>query len=427
MAEMLPRSSANRKLFLALLAVLLMFVGLTTATKLRAQTGVFSSGSTGSDGALNITAPGVTYLDPVAMNIDPKHDNIFNFTTINIATGSILKISEAKVHGPVYFLASGQVTISGVIDISGDWSPGPTPTAAEQSLSFAGSGGYAGGLGGIHGDSNHQALPGNGPAGGAAGDINQPYATGGGFSTNRFLVPLVGGSGGGGTNDNGQYGAQGGAGGGALLIASSTTITLASNDQVAGDGYTNGTIAARGGYGGSRGCGGAGGAVRLVANSITWTGDYNAIVVEGNGAQGNNGACTSYPQTGLIRLEGNTVHSIDHINLNGPYIVSVPFALNLPTIPPPVIAVTSINGVPINANPFSFPDTTINTSSPVPVVIGATNVPIASTVTLYLLSDVQPNQAIPVTLTGTDQSSTATVNVKFPPGGSRGFVKAVFH
>jgi hypothetical protein len=105
----------------------------------------------------------------------------------------------------------------------------------------------------------------------------------------------------------------------------------------------------------------------------------------------------------------------------------VPFALNLPTIPPPVITVTSINGVPINANPFSFPDTTINTSSPVPVVISATNVPVASTVTLYLLSDVQPNQNIPVTLTGNNQSSSATVQVTFPPGGSRGFVKAVFH
>lgn len=426
MAEKIRKSSRIRKAFLAVFVVLLTCGVLEHAIKAPAQTGVFSSNSDGSDKALNITAPGVTYLDPVAMNINSKHDNIFNFTTINIAAGSILKISEAKVHGPIYFLASGDVTIAGVIDISGDNSPGPTPTAAEQSLSFAGSGGYSGGIGGIHGDANHKALPGNGPAGGAAGDVNQPYASGGGFSTNRFLVPLVGGSGGGGTNDNGQYGSQGGDGGGALLIASSTTITLASNDQQAGDGYPNASITARGGYGGGRGCGGAGGAVRLVANTITWTNDVNNIYVEGNGGQGNNGACQSYPQSGLIRLEGNSVHSIDHIGLHGPYIVSVPFALNLPSVLPPVLTVTSVNGVSINANPFSFPDTTINTSSPVPVVISAVNVPLASNVTLYLISDTQPNQSIPVKLTGTDQSSTATVNVTFPLGGSRGFVKAVF-
>jgi hypothetical protein len=199
---------------------------------------------------LNITAPGVTYLDPKAMKLNPKGDNIFNFTTINIASGSVLKISEAKLHGPVYFLAQGDVVINGAIDLTGDNSPGPTPTAAEQSLSFAGSGGYSGGLGGIHGDSNHQALPGNGPGGGVPGDINTSgVATGGLFTTDRFLVPLVGGSGAGGINDNGQYGPQGGAGGGALLIASSTTIRLDGNNvQVSPEAY-NGRIEAYGGSG----------------------------------------------------------------------------------------------------------------------------------------------------------------------------------
>jgi hypothetical protein len=102
----------------------------------------------------------------------------------------------------------------------------------------------------------------------------------------------------------------------------------------------------------------------------------------------------------------------------------VPFALNLPTVPPPVIKVDSISGVTINANPFSFPDTTINTGSPVPVVIKATNLPTAATVKLYLLSDTSANQVIPVTLVGTIQTSSGTVNVTFPSGGTRGFVKA---
>jgi hypothetical protein len=206
------------------------------------------------------------------------------------------------------------------------------------------------------------------------------------------------------------------------MIASDTKIVL---DSTSSGGYANnfvnGVIYASGGSGGSRGCGGAGGAVRLIANSIIGQNDNGINVNAGGGS-----ACKVNPQTGLARVEGNSISWGNNWG-GGPNISSVPFALNLPTVPPPVLTVTSINGVAINANPFSFPDKTINTSSPVPVVISATNVPLASSVTLYLISDVQPNQAIPVALTGTDQSSTATISVTFPPGGSRGFVKAVFH
>jgi hypothetical protein len=110
----------------------------------------------------------------------------------------------------------------------------------------------------------------------------------------------------------------------------------------------------------------------------------------------------------------------------GSAIFSLPFALNLPTVPPPVITVASINGITVNANPFSFPDVTINTGSPVPVVIQATNLPDTASVTLYLLSDTSANQAIPVTLSGNTSSSSATVQVTFPKGGIRGFVKATW-
>jgi hypothetical protein len=406
-----------------------LFAGeLIVSPRVGAQVQQFSSGSTGTDGALNITAPGVTYLDPKAMNINPKGDNIFNFTTITIANGSILKISEVKVHGPVYFLASGDVNINGVIDLRGDDSPGPTVTAAEQIPAFAGSGGYSGGLGGVHADANHQALPGNGPGGGAAGDINSPttYAVGGSFTANRFLVPLVGGSGGGGTNDNTQYGAQGGAGGGGLLIATSTTITLSSGPLFGVvNGLDNGAIYANGGSGGSRGCGGAAGAVRLVANSIVGTFNNGIVLSAGGGA-----ACMTNAQAGFARVEANSLNWTNNISAAtggaGSFVSSLPFSLNLPTTPPPVITVTSINGVAINANPFSFPDTTINSAAPVPVVVNATNIPLTATVTLFLLSDTSSNQSIPVTLQGTAASSAATVQVTFPSGGTRGLVKAAW-
>jgi hypothetical protein len=84
------------------LLVVLFLATLAISSRVGAQIHQFNSGSDGSDGALNITAPGVTYLDPIAMKINPKGDNIFNFTTINIASGSVLKISEVKLHGPVW-------------------------------------------------------------------------------------------------------------------------------------------------------------------------------------------------------------------------------------------------------------------------------------------------------------------------------------
>ena len=261
MSRHVQENPAARKLqALAVFLGVLLLAGLISS-RVGAQVQQFSSGSTGADGPLNINAPGVTYLDPKAMKIDPAGDNIFNFTTITVAVGSILKISEVKIHGPVYFLAQGDVVLNGVIDLRGDDSPGPTATATDQIPAYAGSGGYSGGLGGISGDAHHQALSGNGPGGGAAGDVTgvvSAYAGGGLFTTNRFLVPLVGGSGGGGTNDTG-YGSQGGAGGGALLIASSTTITLIYGGNA--NGFNTGSIYATGGSGGGRGCGGAGGAV----------------------------------------------------------------------------------------------------------------------------------------------------------------------
>ena len=232
----------------------------------------------------------------------------------------------------------------------------------------------------------------------------------------------MGGSGGGGTNDNGQYGAQGGAGGGALMIASSTKIVFDPQNKPT----PSGSIWATGGNGGGRRCGGSGGAVRLVANNVTLQNPNNGGVIDVRANGGSYCKAGSGPSSGILRIETND-NRFNAGYLLGPSINSVPFSLNLPTQLQPNITVSKINGVTFNANPFSFPDTTINTNTPVPVIITATNVPLASTVTLYILSDTAANQTISVTLTGTDQASTATVNVTFPSGGSRGFVKAVFH
>src|SRR5260370_28459822 len=71
------RPVARRLWLLTVFSAGLLLIGLTTSLHVTAQIQQFSSGSTGADGALNITAHGVTYLDPKAMKINPAGDNIF--------------------------------------------------------------------------------------------------------------------------------------------------------------------------------------------------------------------------------------------------------------------------------------------------------------------------------------------------------------
>ena len=366
----------------------------------------FSSGSTGADGALNITAPGVTYFNPAALSLNPAIPNIFNFTTINIAAGSTLKFTEEAFHGPAFFLATGNVTISGTLDLSGGNGINPMSLQSTRLQSYAGSGGYGGGLGG--GPSGIPApLAGNGPGGGAAGTAGAPNGLDGAFTGNPYLIPLIGGSGGGGAFCASGFGSGGAAGGGAILIASSTSITI------------SGTINASGGVLGQlcqNSGGGSGGAVRLMANTIAGSGTIVA-----NGGEGHTGAQAG---SGLIRLESLT------LSYNGPTtsaLTSTPIAIALPTSAPGSLTVTSINGTAINANPFSFPDATINTAGPVTVNVQAQYIPVGTIPKIYVYGQSGPDQTINCSaLSGTLALSTCSASITFVTGGSRGFVKATW-
>jgi len=82
----------------------------------------FSSGSTGSDGALNFSSPGTYDFDPTTYNppLNPKGDNVFHFTTINIAFGVTLRLRASKLREQsVVWLATGSVTIAGTLDLGG--------------------------------------------------------------------------------------------------------------------------------------------------------------------------------------------------------------------------------------------------------------------------------------------------------------------
>ena len=401
-------------------ATALMFVAVALLlSEQPAQAQGFTSGSTGADGALDFSQspPGtIIEFNPDNFNpvLDPERDNIYHFTTINIPTGVTVRLTAKHLNGPVYWLATGNVQINGTIDLNGGSGHPIAQSPAGRIPSLPGAGGFGGGIGGNTSGST-PPQPGNGPLGGGQGPSNGGSPGGsGGFSGNQFLVPLVGGSGGGGNGraDANSWGGGGGAGGGALLIASSTSITI------------NGVIAANGGSGApcdTRAGGGAGGAIRLMAITLSGTGTLSAA-----GASG--GCGTGAASTGRIRLEAFQHNFTGSINTA--FSRSSPAQTFVPTTPPPLARVVSIAGVPVPSKPngtFETPDVTFNDGTAVNVAIEAWFVPPGTIVKVHVFSENGADQIVNATpLQGTLTQSTATASIVFPPGFSRGFVRAVW-
>ncbi|HEY3547188.1 MAG TPA: hypothetical protein VGK17_14030 [Propionicimonas sp.] len=211
----------------------------------------FSSGSTGADGPLNITADTTLPLPPTG---------ILNFTTITISPGFTLTFTKNASNTPVVMLATGDVLIGGSIVVSA----GGLNIDGVYDSRIPGPGGYAGG---------GNAAPGGGPGGGTPSA--EPAVRQGKWVGPLSLVPIIGGSGGGDT---------GGGGGGAIVVASSGKITV------------NGSIIANG-----VAVGGSGGAIRLVANSVEVSGTLQAYGCWTCGYyEGFNGS------HGVIRIEAPT-------------------------------------------------------------------------------------------------------------------------
>jgi hypothetical protein len=399
----------------------------------------FTSGSTGSDGALNFTTAGTYNFDPTTSAcvpvisgcntppLDPSGDNIFNFTTINIGTGVTLNLTNTLLRGkPVIWLASGAVTIAGVVNLNGtagvnlatygaDWITQRVPTQG-------GPGGFPGGVGARPAS---PALPGLGP-GGAPVQTNASCGSGGagsfatvGNSTpagqtygNTQLVPLIGGSGGSGgcvaSTDTATdaSGGSGGGGGGAIRIESTTSIAL--TGQISAIGGSGGV----GRSGGTPGGGGSGGAINLIAPSITGGGQLYAY---GGGSGG----------AGYVSLNAasNTYTGTDSAGGVTPTIRPL-VAPPLPTFTSvPTVTINSVNGVTVPQPPtgaFQTPDVTINAATAVTINISAVGVPVGTVVLLNVQSELGPDQNISCNpLAGTLASSTATCSASFPTSVSR--------
>ncbi len=222
----------------------------------------FNSGSNETYGPMNITAN--TTLDMQTL----APDGIFNCTTINVAAGATLKFTPNSLNTPVYLLATGDVSVSGTIDVSGSMGTGTLGGAGGPGGFSGGNPGNVGLLDGCgHG-------PGAGPVGGPASygttaSLNSGYyptaIVGGVVYGSPLLIPLIGGSGGAGSAGTGGEG-----GGGAVLIASNTRIEVSG-----GVAATSPDLNVRGFFGL-----GSGGAIRLVAQVVSGNGKLNV-----NGSQ----------------------------------------------------------------------------------------------------------------------------------------------
>jgi len=208
----------------------------------------FNSGSSGAYGAMNITTNTTLDLPP---------DGIFHCTTINVAGGATLRFNRNSLNTPVYLLATGDVTISGWIDVSGFGYDAATPGAG-------GPGGFEGGYAGFGSGPSAVGGEGQGAGGGRktlnsyGGAFAQPAAVNSNVYGNALLSPLIGGSGGAGSD--GSPGYSGGGGGGAILVASSTQVRVTAGGRILANGGP-------GAYGG-----GSGGGVRLVAPVVAGNG-----------------------------------------------------------------------------------------------------------------------------------------------------------
>ena len=360
----------------------------------------FSSGSSGADGAFTPTT-NTTLTLPA--------NGVFNFTTISIPSGVIVRFTRNAANTPVTLLATASVTIAGTLEVSA------TNGGNVVDGTFLGSNAGAGGPGGFDGGSGANGVAaavggtGLGPGGGgpgagagyaAAGGVVSPTGMPGAPYGNAELLPLIGGAGGGGGDAAlGTTSAGGGGGGGAILIASS------------------GTINARGGSGGggnNPGGGGSGGAIRLVATTIN--GANGTLDVRGGSGNSGIGIGSGGGSVGRLRVEAYTNSAVLNVNAIAPS-VALPSAVALAN--GPTLTITAIGGVVTPAAPtasFSMPDITLPAAiaNPVTLTLTGTNIPPGTTVIVVVNGQTGGSIAVSTTLSGTMASTRATAAVTIP-------------
>lgn len=374
----------------------------------------FDSGSTGADGDFAPTTN-------TALQI--PESGIFNYGSVTIPSGVMITFKKNSKNTPVTILATGDVVINGTISVNG--SDGNYIVG-----SVGGPGGFDGGVGGVTAQTGRR---GEGPGGGTGGTgrSDSYYCAGGGGGGgygangsagttacsaypggaggtaygNERILPLIGGSGGGGGGGSNLYNARGGGGGGgSIVIASSGTITISGSITANGGNGTSGDNSYPGGSGG-----GSGGSIRLIANTIAGNGTLSATAGSGGGsswAPGGSGGL------GRIRLEASNM--LRTSATNPPFSMGYPYAVVPQNMP--LLAITSVGGVNVPEAPkgsFGLPDVMLpyNTTNPVTAVVTGANIPVGTTVTVKAIPSVGTSVSASSALSGTDASSTASVQL----------------
>jgi len=387
----------------------LLALGLLLALPRGSAAQAFSSGSTGADGPFNPTSNMTLTLPP---------NGVFNFTTINIPSGVTVRFLRNAANTPVILLATGNVVLNGLLDVSGS-------TAGQYGRPGAGGpGGYDGGIG-ADGITTATGSVGLGPGGGGGGPAGNGSGGGGSYATagaaggggggatygGVTLRPIVGGSGGGGGGGalGSTIGGGGGGGGGAILIASSTSITIHSVDyynraqtviQANGGNGTAGVPGMSAGAGGA----GSGGAIRLIAPTITGT----SVLDARGGSSYDIGA-------GRVRLEASNLAFTGSSN---PLAATGYLQPVFPAAGQPRLAIASAAGIAAPEAPrgtfLDPPDILLpaGTTNPIEVVLTAGNMPLGTVI--QVMAAPQSGGRVTATstgLAGSVASSTATASL----------------
>lgn len=343
---------------------------------------------------------------------------VYKYSTIDVPAGVTVTFKNHPSNPPVVWLATGNVTISGIVDLSGE--NGSAFNGVVPRFSKPGPGGFAGGQSG-HPNSIDDLSPGFGPGGGISynsGDslagpgvhlTTPPHQPGNGGCTpiggalygNSSLNPLIGGSGGAVAPFSNADSA--GAGGGAILVASDTQINLG----------VAALINANGGGGGGWSGKGSGGSIRLRSDAITLPSGSQLLASSSAG-----GVCGA--TSGGVRLEAFSLTN----NATTSGVVSVtntPFAIfNLVV---PQLRIVAMCGEFAPLDPVAgimSSEVEFDNGSPCTIDIEAEEVPAGTTVSVRVI----PARGPVVTATSTPLTDiggglrTATATVTFPPGRS---------
>ncbi|MFO0699954.1 MAG: hypothetical protein U0236_12045 [Nitrospira sp.] len=406
------------------LSVLFVWSGLSLAH-------AFTSGSTGALGIFNppTQVPPGTTVNGSTVTVPLPVDGVLHFTTVTVNSGVTVDFASNARNTPVTLLATGDMTITGIVSVTGKSGGQSSTTGLLRNVGgVGGPGAFTGG----NGQSREQGIlasAGQGPGGGAPGSFNPSGSANGTSATYgagvsfESLIPLLGGSGGGGGGawlsagaSTPTSGGGGGGGGGAIVIASSTLITI--SGRVEANGGTGGSTTSWGGGGGSGG-GGSGGAIRLVAPVLAGSGIIQAL--------GGTQTCGTAGAAGRIRLDvpstgqqftGSFTPAASSSGNVGPVITTSDPALGqLPTV-----TISSVGGVVVPLLPagsYVTADLALptRTTTPVPVVLTATNTPLTTTFTIKLVPALGSATLFTASApTGTPTQSTVTANVTFPTG-----------